>query len=160
MPRPRVYVETTIPNFYYDRRTGPAAAARRNWTREWWHGAAERYELMTGAPVLSELLSGIRTRRGGMRVRLVGDLPLLIPDPAVDQTVLTYVRHKLMPAKPLEDAMHLALASHHECDFLVTWNCKHLANSNKARHVRRINVMLGLHVPAIVTPQDLLGMIR
>lgn len=157
MPKPRVYVETTIPNSYFDQRTGASAVACRTWTREWWDAAASRYELMTGAPVLAELLAGIRSPRVDLRVRLIGKLPLLIPDAAVEQTVRVYIDHKLMPAKPQGDAEHLALASHHQCDFMVTWNCKHLANPNKARHVQRINATLGLHVPVIVTPRDLLG---
>ncbi|HEX5872615.1 MAG TPA: hypothetical protein VFY65_19430 [Longimicrobium sp.] len=159
MPKPRVYVETTIPNFYYDRRTDPAVVSRRAWTREWWSTAAAEYEMVTGAPVLAELLAGISSRVSP-RIRLLSGLPFLVPDIAVDETVGFYVRHKLMPARPIEDAQHLALASHDGCDFIVTWDCKHLANPNKARHLERINTRLGLHVPAIVTPRDLLGRIE
>lgn len=155
MPKPRVYVETTIPNFYYDRRKDEAVVSRRAWTREWWRDAASEYELVTGATVYAELLAGI-TSRVALRIRLLAGLPILIPDTAVNDIVEFYLRHKLMPARRSEDAQHLALASHHRCDFIVTWNCKHLANPNKARHVERINGMLGLHVPLIVTPQDLL----
>jgi hypothetical protein len=61
------------------------------------------------------------------------------------------------PADPGGDALHLALASYHRCDFLVTWNCRHLANANKFGHIRRVNVLLGLFVPALVTPLELLG---
>ncbi len=66
-------------------------------------------------------------------------------------------RHKLMPSDPGGDALHLALASYHKCDFLATWNCRHLANANKFGHVRRVNTLLGLYVPALVTPLELLG---
>jgi hypothetical protein len=62
MPKPRVYVETTIPNFYYDRRKDPAVVSRRAWTREWWSTAVTDYELLTGAPVVGELLAGISSR--------------------------------------------------------------------------------------------------
>ena len=55
------------------------------------------------------------------------------------------------------DALHLALASFHRCDFLVTWNCRHLANANKFGHIRRVNTLLGIHVPALVTPMELLA---
>ena len=65
--------------------------------------------------------------------------------------------HKVMPADPFGDALHLALASYHRCDFLVTWNCQHLANANKFGQIRRINGMLGLYVPDLVTPMELLG---
>lgn len=66
------------------------------------------------------------------------------------------VHHKLMPVSPDADALHLALASSSGCDFIVTWNCKHLANPNKFAHVQHLNRLLGLPVPEIVTPQDLL----
>ena len=55
------------------------------------------------------------------------------------------------------DALHLAIASYHKCNFLVTWNCAHLANANKFGHIRRVNTMLGLFVSALVTPLELLG---
>lgn len=68
----------------------------------------------------------------------------------------TYLRHKLMPRNPSGDALHLALASYYECDLIVTWNCKHLANANKFMHIRQINHRMGLSVPEIVTPLELL----
>jgi len=68
-----------------------------------------------------------------------------------------YVWHRVMPADPGGDALHLALASYHRCDFLVTWNCRHLANANKFGHIRRVNVLLGLFVLALGTPLELLG---
>ena len=55
------------------------------------------------------------------------------------------------------DALHLALASYHECDFLLTWNCQHLANANKFQHIRLINGMLGIFTQNLVTPLELLA---
>ena len=55
------------------------------------------------------------------------------------------------------DAFHLAIASYHNCDFILTWNCWHLANANKFAHIRRVNARLGLFVPALVTPLQLLA---
>ena len=55
MVRPRVYVETTIPSFYHEERSAPDIVARREWTRQWWSDAAERYELATSPAVLNEL---------------------------------------------------------------------------------------------------------
>ncbi len=75
---------------------------------------------------------------------------------AITEIVESYMRHRLMPAAP-GDALHRALTSYHKCDFLVTWNCRHLANANKFGHIRRVNTALGLFVPAIVTPLQLLG---
>lgn len=78
-------------------------------------------------------------------------------DIAVAEIVEAYIRHKVMPRNPAGDALHLALASYHRCDFLLTWTCLHLANANKFDHIRRINVMPGLFVPLLVTPLELLG---
>ncbi|HXU32164.1 MAG TPA: type II toxin-antitoxin system VapC family toxin [Thermoanaerobaculia bacterium] len=156
MVRPRVYVETTIPSFYHEARTSPEGAARRAWTRLWWDGAKDRYELVTSPAVLDELAGG-RPELGAKRIALVRDLPLLPVEPVIIEIVESYIRYKLMPADPGGDAMHLALASYNKCDFLVTWNCRHLANANKFGHIRTVNTMLGLFVPALVTPLELIG---
>ena len=156
MSKPRAYVETTIPSFYHEVRTTPEIVARREWTRRWWTDAAQRYELVTSAPVLDELAAG-KPEHATERLDLVRSLPLLAVDLAVSEIVETYIRHRVMPVDPAGDALHLALASYHRCDFLVTWNCLHLANANKFGHIRRVNSMLGLFVPALVTPLELLG---
>ena len=156
MTKPRVYIETTIPSFYYEDRTDPGIVARREWTQQWWNGASEHYELVTSPAVLDELAGGT-PERSLKRLALVRDLPLLSVEMAIAEIVQGYIRHKLMPADPAGDALHLALASYHKCDFLVTWNCQHLANANKFGHIRRVNAMLGLFVPALVTPLELLG---
>jgi predicted nucleic acid-binding protein len=156
MIQPRAYVETTIPSFYYEVRTAPEIVARRDWTRHWWSTAGGRYELVTSGAVLDELACGL-PERSAERLALVRELPLLAVSPAIAEIVQAYIRHRLMPADPAGDALHLALASYHKCDFLVTWNCLHLANANKFGHVRRVNTMLGLFVPALVTPLELLG---
>ena len=61
-----------------------------------------------------------------------------------------------MPAEAGGDAVHLALASMHSIDFLLTWNCRHLANANKIQHLTVLNARLGLHVPVITTPLTLM----
>lgn len=81
---------------------------------------------------------------------------LELNDP-VFEIVEAYLANKLMPSDPFGDALHLALASYHRCDFLVTWNCQHLANTNKFGQIRRINGILGLYTPELVTPMELLG---
>jgi hypothetical protein len=84
-------------------------------------------------------------------------VPLIPLGNEVVEIVHAYVKHKLMPEDPTGDALHLALASFHVCDYLVTWNCRHLANANKFGHIRRVNTLLGLKTPDLVTPPELLG---
>ena len=88
---------------------------------------------------------------------LIRDLPLVTNPHEISEIVETYIEHKVMPSDPAGDALHLALASYHKCDFLLTWNCKHLANANEFGHIRRVNVMRSLFVPLLVTPLELLG---
>ena len=88
---------------------------------------------------------------------MMSRLPLVEIEPEIGEIVQAYIRHRVMPSDPVGDALHLALASYHKCDFLLTWNCNHLANANKFGHIRRVNTLLGLYVPALVTPLELLG---
>ena len=79
-----------------------------------------------------------------------------ITEEALELTEL-YIEKLVMPNDPAGDALHLALASIHKIDVLLTWNCRHLANPNKLEHIRLINFGLGLPVPMIVTPLNFLG---
>jgi hypothetical protein len=154
--KPKVYIETSVPSFYYEVRAEPDMVARRQWTRQWWANYRDNYLLVTSVAVLDELSSGDYPNREDV-IALVNDLPLVPVEPAITEIVQAYIRHKVMPDDPVGDALHLALASYHKCDFLLTWNCNHLANANKFDHIRRVNVMLGLYVPSLVTPLELLG---
>jgi hypothetical protein len=156
MIRPRVYVETTIPSAYFEVRTAPTVVARREWTRKWWSIATARYELFTSPAVIAELVAG-RSERGAERAALVQHLPLLSIGRPVLEIVQAYIRHKLMPANPASTRSISRWHRTYKCDFLVTWNCQHLANANKFGHIRRINTLLGLYVPSLVTPLELLG---
>ncbi len=155
MTKPRVYVETTIPSFYHEIRQEPEMVARRVWTREWWDEHRFDYEVFTSDAVVDELERGDFVIKQDA-LKLIEGLPQLEINQAIADIVSAYLVQKVMPADPAGDALHLALASYHKCDFLLTWNCRHLANANKFAHIRRINGILGLFVPALVTPLELL----
>jgi predicted nucleic acid-binding protein len=130
--------------------------ARREWTRQWWDNADRSYDLVTSAAVIAELSRGDFPNRDRC-LDLMTVTPVVTIDSAVIEVVKVYISNHVMPDDPVGDALHLALASHHKCDFLLTWNCRHLANANKFGHIRRINTLLGLFVPSLVTPLELLG---
>jgi predicted nucleic acid-binding protein len=156
---PRAYVETSIPSFYFEARQEPEMIARRTWTRRWWEHAIFSSELVVSLAVIDELERGQFAARDDC-LGLVATLPAVAIEPPVLEIVQAYIQHQVMPSDPLGDALHLALASYHRCDFLVTWNCKHIANANKFGHIRRVNALLGLFNPALVTPLELLGAIN
>jgi predicted nucleic acid-binding protein len=151
MEKPRVYIETTIPSAYFDERLSPEMVARREDTRRWWVTASVKYEMVTSMVVRDELMDGPPLRRSAW-LQLINQLPLLDISPAVYEAAAAYMRHKLMPRR---DVMHLALASYHRCDYLLTWNFKHLANANKLGHIQHVNARLGLFVPRILAPPAL-----
>jgi predicted nucleic acid-binding protein len=151
-----VYVETSIFSFYHDRRQAPAVVAMRDWTRQWWDKHRRRYEVITSTAVLAELDTGSLPHRDEALAMALG-LPAISVTDDIAEVVEVYIQHRLMPKDPLGDALHLALASFHKVDYLLTWNCEHLANANKFAHIRRVNTLLGLHVPSLVTPLELMG---
>ena len=150
--RPTVYIETTIPSYRCDER--PALAGDIARTREWWDVERGDYECFISAVVLDELGAGSYPQQAAC-LALVEGLPVLAVEPDVLEIAEAYRTRGLMPHDPAADSIHLALASFYTMDYLLTWNCRHLANANKARHVEVLNVQMGLAVPRLVTP-DLL----
>jgi hypothetical protein len=151
----KFYVETTIPSFYYDTRRSLEIRSRRHWTRRWWDLPKAEAILVTGYSTIAELELIPGTKRTAA-LAFALQLPVLEETEDVLETIQFYQQHKLMPSGVFGDATHLALATVYKCDYLVTWNCKHLANPNKLDHIVRVNWMLGLATPKIVTPLQLL----
>jgi len=81
--------------------------------------------------------------------------PLLPLTQDLEHIVEFYVENYVMPKSLVGDALHLAYASYYDMQYLLTWNCNHLANANKKRHIRVINGRLGLPTPEIITPLEL-----
>ena len=150
------YIETTIPSFYHEVRSEPSMVARRDWTRRWFDVAITSDRIVSSVAVLDELRRGDFPGRDEC-LAMLDTIEMLELDDPVFEIVEAYLANKLMPSDPFGDALHLALASYHRCDFLVTWNCLHLANANKFGQIRRINGILGLYTPELVTPMELLG---
>lgn len=156
MEKPAVYVDTTVPSAYLEERCTPEMLQRRELTRRWWSGAPEKHQMLGSALLIGELSVGTPARVR-QRLALVSELRMLPLTPDVTDAADLYIRHKLMPADPIADAYHLAFASCYACEFLVSWNYRHLVNPSKFVHIRKINALRGLFVPSLVTPAQLLG---
>lgn len=151
----QVYVETTIPSYYFETRTALRVRVWRDATRRWWDMHRSRYELVTSEIVIEEMKRAPAGKSADM-LRLLDGVARLPNKPGVEETARFYLDHRLMPRDSLADALHVALASVHGVQFVLTWNCRHLANANKARHLAILNGRLGLPVPTITTPDLLL----
>lgn len=150
-----IYIETSIPSFYYETRSDDRSQRIRDWTRRWWDTRRHVHELVTSRAVFVELARAAHPRQEE-KMALLRDLPRLPITPAVDETAARYIERKVMPDEDLGDAYHFAAASHHRCDVLLTNNVAHLANPNKFEHIRQVNEELGLFVPALKTPHQMI----
>ena len=150
--KPTVYIETTIPSYYCD--TRPALAKDIARTREWWDRERQDYECFTSLFVLEELERGNYPTRSAC-LELMQPLALLDVSPELDEIAEVYWTNRLMPRPPVRDAYHVAVASYYRMDYLLTWNCTHLANVNKAIHLEALNARLHLGLPRLVTPEQL-----
>ncbi len=90
------------------------------------------------------------------KISLISGIDYLEINDEIEEVVEEYISNYLMPQDVVGDALHLAIASFHKVDYLLTWNCNHLANANKKKHIRRINGRLRLSTPEIITPLEVL----
>src|SRR5438046_1656211 len=123
-----VYIETSIPSFYFETRTTAAAVVWRTATRRWWDLRRRQFRLVTSEAVVAELARA-PAEKSVPGLEMLGGIDLLEPPQGIDQVVAFYIDNHLMPAEAAGDATHLAYASMHGIDILLTWNCHHLANA-------------------------------
>jgi len=147
--KPTVYIETTIPSYYCDQRLEIAADIAR--TREWWDRERGGYECFISPVVLDELSEGDYPNKNAC-LSLVQGISILSVTAEVLRVAEVYQARKLMPRLPVRDVLHVALASCYRMAYLLTWNCRHIANVNKMRHLQALNGEFGLSVPLLVTP--------
>ena len=149
-----LYLDTTIPSYYYDQRKSLDIRYRRKITRDWWNNEKNFFSLYISELVLVELQRGNYPQKEKV-IRLVKDVSILPIVSEIEDIVREYLKNFLMPKIDVGDAFHLAYASFFKIDYLLTWNCNHLANVNKKRHIEAINRKLKLFVPEIITPLQL-----
>jgi len=123
-------------------------------TQKWWDEEHNNFDIWISEEVLNEISEGNYPRKNEI-FSLVSTIPVLLPDRRIVDIAQIYLDNYIMPQVLKGDALHLAYASYYQIDFLLTWNCNHLANANKRKHIRTINTRLNLPTPEIVTPLEL-----
>ena len=156
MPR-RVYIEITIPSYLTARPSRDIVqAARQQLTREWWDVERRNYDLCISQIVLDEAAAG-DAEAAQRRMAVIDTLPLLDLTFEVDGLAETIMQSDLLPASASRDAVHIAVTAVHQVHFLLTWNCRHIANATIFRDLQHIIMSAGYDVPVICTPEELLG---
>jgi predicted nucleic acid-binding protein len=152
----RVYLETTIPSYLAALPSRDLiAAAHQQVTQDWWRTARERFELYISEVVMAEIRAGDLGTRA-RRLQLTEDLPILRQTADVQTLAKHYDETLGLSGKARADIPHFAFAVSYEMDYLVTWNCSHIANGGVIRRLMRVNDRLGRPTPLIVTPEEIL----
>jgi len=124
--------------------------------KKWWNNYSSRSHVVSSIAVINELQNGEHHNKDE-KINFMSNVELLPLVEEIRQIVKIYIRRKMMPNNHLGDALHLAIASFYKCDVLLSWNCRHLVNFRKFHQIRIINVELGLFVPQLLTPLELVG---
>jgi hypothetical protein len=153
----RLYLETTIPSYLTSRPSRDLiVAGHQQITREWWEKRRNRFDIYISQFVLEEAGAG-DPEAARDRMRTIRDLPLLDITPEVEVLAGSLIESRTIPRRAATDAAHIAIAAVHGMDFLMTWNCVHLANAAIAKAVAGACRQFGLDCPVICTPEELLG---
>ena len=154
--KPRVYVETSVVSYLTaEPSRDMVAAARQALTREWWAEAAERYELVVSSLVRREAAAGDSTAAGD-RLDAITGLEVWEPSPEADRLAEELLLHSAVPAAAAADALHIAIAAAGGADYLLTWNCKHIANAHLFGKIAAVCEGAGLRSVTICTPEELM----
>ena len=150
--KPSVYIDTTIPSYLFDNRESLELHIKV--TNKWWDEERSNFDVWASEATIDEIKDGNYPSKADI-IRFLAQVPVLPSEPKITQIAQIYLDNYLMPLVLKGDALHLAYASFYKINFLLTWNCNHLANANKRKHIEAINDNLNLATPAIITPLEL-----
>lgn len=153
----KVYIETSVASYLTARPSRDLViAAHQRLTEEWWANHRRRFDLYISELVLREAARGDESAAARRLAELNG-LDVLLLDDGARALATLFVERGLIPRKALEDAFHVAVATSQGMDFLLTWNCKHIANAEIAERLEAACLKLGYRMPALCTPEQLMG---
>jgi len=147
----RVYLETSYISACVTDRDDNASTYRRQVSTTWWNKQRIKHELFIAQEVLVEL-SHRNYRHREEAAALIQGIQILPMNEDVRGLAKILVREKVMPGPVVGDAIHVAIATIHAIEYMLTWNVRHLANANKIEHLRTICRRVGYIPPQIVTP--------
>lgn len=150
-----VYLETSFFSACVSTRGSDKSIGWRASSREWWNTQRADHDLYISGETIKELSAPDFPNSDSALAMLQG-MNVLAISPEIEEFAALLVAQKLMPAPALAgDALHVAIATIHRIQYILSWNVKHLANENKRTHLAVICMRLGLVPPLIVTPDML-----
>ncbi|MBR8840058.1 MAG: type II toxin-antitoxin system VapC family toxin [Stigonema ocellatum SAG 48.90 = DSM 106950] len=152
-----VYLETSIIGYLTARSSNNLILmANVEATREWWVIRRTQFKLYISQVVLDEVARG-DAEIAVQRLEILRDFPLLDVNEAVQNLATQFLSKSNLPPKAGDDALHIAAATVYGLDYLLTWNCKHIANAQIQKKLAQISFDNGYELPTICTPYELMG---
>jgi predicted nucleic acid-binding protein len=152
-----VYIETSVIG-YLSVRPSNNLIVMANWeiTRRWWETRRNQFTLYISQVVLDEAGQG-DAEMASKRLEILQNLSVLELTDAVQDLGMQFLTKTNLPPKASDDAIHIAVATVHRLDYLLTWNCKHIANAQIQSKLTEICLDFGYKLPTICTPYELMG---
>ena len=158
--KPSVYLETSVISYRVARPSRDVIVlARQEITAEWWDSVLPHLDAYVSPVVLDEIIGGDKQAQA-LRLQLVDKNPLLPVDQRIISLADVICEEIHLPERAQADAYHIAIPSVHGIDYLVTWNCKHIANAFLLRKIDRIVRAKGYTMPVVCTPEELMEEIK
>ncbi len=153
--KPRLYMETTIPSYLTSRPSRDLIiAGHQQVTKEWWEKRRGAFEIFISQLVVDEVSAG-DPGAARERVLIVKEFDMLDITPEAGHLASAILASGILPRKAATDAAHIAIAAVHGIDFLLTWNCVHIANAVIAKDIAKICRQYDWEPPVICTPEEL-----
>jgi predicted nucleic acid-binding protein len=150
-----IYIETSIIGYLAARpQKNVIFQARQATTREWWDNRRMEYELVTSQLVIDEASAGDPIAAQERLAYFDGILLVKSARPEVETLANLLLTEHLLPQKAQNDARHVAVATLYDVEYLMTWNCRHIANADMLPKIYRMLRKLGYEPPLIVTPEE------
>lgn len=152
-----VYLETTFISYLASEPSRDViVAGHQQITRAWWRKRRRLFACSISQEVLDEVAQG-DAMQAAKRMAIARQLPKLPITPAATRLAIEIVRAGAVPRKAVRDAVHMAVAVVAGVDYLLTWNCRHIANREVLPRIEKVVSAEGLAMPSICTPEELMG---
>ena len=154
--KPKAYIETTVVSYLTARPSRDVViAGYQQTTQEWWRDAADRFELVASELVINEGSSG-DTDAARDRLAALDSVTLLDATEEAAELAQKLIESGATPAIAVGDAGHIAIAVANGVDYLVTWNCRHIANATMRSQIEHVCRNAGYEPAIICTPDELM----
>jgi len=155
--KPKLYIETSVISYLTARPSkNLLVAAHQQVTFDWWNERRAEFDLYISSLVLEEASQGDR-QAVARRLSALKEIPLLELRSEARDLAERFLHHNVLPRSASEDSLHIAVTAVYGLDYLLTWNCRHIANAEIQKQVARIIAVEGYDMPTICTPLELSG---